>query len=140
MKIFLCSSYKFVKEYVELAKILEQNGHTVILPEQTAEYLKGTTIGNNRMDKENPEEIKQMRLSSCDKIQDCDCLLVTNYDKNGIKGHIGSAVFMKMSIGFYLRKPLYILNPLPSPSELKCMEEITIMKPIVLDRKLDMIP
>ena len=139
MKIFLCSSYKFVKEYVELAKVLEQNWHTVILPGKTAEYLEGTMTGNNRMDKENKEEIRQSRLSSCDKIQTCDCLLVANYEKNGIEGHIGSAVFMEMSIGFYLRKPLYILNPLPTSSELKCVEEITVMKPILLDGNLDML-
>jgi hypothetical protein len=59
MKIFLCSSYKFVKEYVELAKQLETLGHTVILPEQTNEYLSGSITGNNRTEKENKEQIKQ---------------------------------------------------------------------------------
>lgn len=133
MKIFLCSSYKFVKEYVELAKQLETLGHTVILPEQTNEYLSGSITGNNRTEKENKEQIKQWRLQSCDKIKEADCLLVANYEKNWIPWHIWSAVFMKMSIGFYLRKPIYILNSLPNTKQLKSVEEISIMWPIILN-------
>jgi hypothetical protein len=40
---------------------------------------------------------------------------------------------MKMSIGFYLRKPIYILNSLPNTKQLKSVEEISIMWPIILN-------
>jgi hypothetical protein len=138
MKIFLASSYAFVNDYVALAQQLQEQGHTVILPEQTDEFLKGTTT-NNWAEKADPQHIREMRLQSCDKIKDADCLLIANYEKKGIAGHIGSGVFMKMSIGFFLRKPLFVLYPLPSPQEVKCIDEILIMNPTILNGDLSKI-
>jgi hypothetical protein len=138
MKIFLASSYAFVKDYVALAEQLKAQGHSVILPEQTEEFLKGTAH-NNRTETQDKEHIKTLRLQSCDKIKDADCLLIANYEKNSIPGHIGSAVFMKMSIGFFLRKPMFVLYHLPTPKELKCVDEITIFNPTIINGDLSKI-
>ncbi len=123
---------------MEVAQKLEKLWHTVIVPEQAQAYLNWEITGND-WTKKDPVALKKIWLASCDKIKDADCVLVTNYSKGDIDGYIGNATFMKMSIAFYLRKPIYLLNTLPANEVLKSVEEISVMQPIVIDGNLEKI-
>jgi hypothetical protein len=51
-----------------------------------------------------------------DKVAWSEVILVCNYDKNGIAGYIGANTLLEMGLAFHLKKPIYLLNPLPEVS------------------------
>lgn len=52
-------------------------------------------------------------------------------------GYIGGAVLMEMAIAFYLKKPIYILNPIDESSKYK--EELYGMFPKIINGNLSKI-
>ncbi len=69
-----------------------------------------------------------------EKLDWCDVLLITNYEKKGIEGYVGGNTLIEIGVGFYLKKPIYILNPVSS--ELSYKVEILGMKPVMLNGDL----
>ena len=70
-----------------------------------------------------------------DEITDGDGILVVNDEKHGVPGYIGPNVLMEMSLAWYQKKPIYILNDLPKDSPFE--EELNGMMPIVLRGQLE---
>lgn len=68
------------------------------------------------------------------KIKRGDSILVLNYEKSGKKGYIGGAVLAEMAVAFFLKKPIYILNPIDESVSYK--EEILGMQPVMLNGDL----
>ena len=64
------------------------------------------------------------------EIEKGDAILVLNYEKHGVQNYIGGNVLMEMSLAFWLKKPIFILNEIPEASTFE--EEIKGMEPIVL--------
>ena len=62
-------------------------------------------------------------------ICESDGVLVVNLEKNGIKNYIGGNALIEMGLAFYLKKSMYLLNPIP---EISYKEEILGMQPIIL--------
>eukprot|EP00903_Cladosiphon_okamuranus_P000850 g848.t1 len=55
-----------------------------------------------------------------DVIRQGDCVLVANYDKNGIAGYVGANTLMEAACGFALGKPVYLLHAIGAqPSSLE---------------------
>jgi hypothetical protein len=69
------------------------------------------------------------------KIQEGDAILVINNEKNGIKGYIGGNVLMEITIAYFLKKPIYILNQLDEALSIK--EEIYGINPVFLKGDLN---
>jgi hypothetical protein len=65
-----------------------------------------------------------------------DAILVANYDKNGVANYIGPNTLMEMGVAFYLKKPIYLLHPVP---ECPWQEEIVGMRPVVISGELSKI-
>lgn len=76
--------------------------------------------------------IKKTKLMSdhFEEIAKGDAILVVNNEKHGKHNYIGGNVLMEMTIAFYLKKPILILNDLPSESAY--MEELIGMNPVIL--------
>ena len=72
-----------------------------------------------------------------DKIDWCDVILVVNHDKRGVAGYIGGNTLIEIGVAFYLKKKIYILNPVSS--ELSYKQEIMGMKPVFLNGNLSLI-
>ena len=138
MKITLCGSAGFIDDMEQLAHELESLGHEVKLPPvsvidkngkefHTRDYykLKKTMPTNPAFWREHTQRIR----NHMDKIAGAEAVLVTNYDKNGIKSYIGPNTLMEMGIAFYLHKKIFLLNPIP---EVAWKEEILGMQPVVL--------
>ena len=68
-------------------------------------------------------------------IQNSDKVLILNYDKHGIPGYIGGNSFLEMGFAYILRKPIYLLNPIPKMPYYET--EIIAMKPVVLNGELE---
>lgn len=139
MKITICGSIAFFAEMLETKTALEEKGHEVKLPptevadEQgkmipVARYyeLRKTITDENSWVWQRKEEAMRAHF---DKVAWADIVLVLNYDKKGIAGYIGANTLIEMGLALYLRKPIYLLNPIP---EMDSKEEILGMRPVVL--------
>lgn len=135
MKITICGSLTFNKEFLELKNQLEEMGHIVYLPEstnqnQTKEYWV-------QFEKENHEEfvmIKRERMKlHFQKIIDSDAILVANYEKNNTPGYIGLNTYIEMGIALEHDKQVYILY---TPTNEKAKEEVDPMMAVQLEGDL----
>lgn len=69
-------------------------------------------------------------------IAESDAVLALNYPKNGIDGYCGTSVQMELGLAYYLRKKIYLLNPLPNYHEQRWALEMAILQPIVINGDL----
>ncbi|MCX6811672.1 MAG: hypothetical protein NT039_03205 [Candidatus Berkelbacteria bacterium] len=129
MKIAICSSTFFEREIIKVAERLRGMGHQVITP-----FLTERIIGKERHDILKVE--KDLIRYYFEKIKKVDAVLITNFDKNGIKGYIGGNTLMEMGFAYVLHKPIYLLSKVP---ELSYRTEIKAMKPIILKGDLEKI-
>jgi len=141
MTVTICGSIAFIDEMYRLKTELEGLGHKVLLPPNevpgergemipASEYYKHKKALHQKDDawiwKNHTERIS----GHFDKISKSDVILVANYDKNNISNYIGPNTLMEMGVAFYLKKKIYLLNPIP---EIVWKEEILGMKPIVIN-------
>lgn len=153
MKITICGSIAFYEEMEKLKTSLEAGGHEVFIPllsnDAPIEMGGGKKINfgkyveeNGGMDAFPPRhEIWNLKekaiIDHYDKIEWCDAIVVSNHDKKGIAGYIGGNTLIEIGVAFFLKKPIYILNPI-SP-ELSYRQEIYGMKPVFLDGDITVI-
>lgn len=140
--IAICSSASFYKEVFDIQKELKNFGFKVIVP-LTANTMKKTgdfKVETYKTWMERPEDYKRkayLTKKHFKEIEKGDVVLILNYKKNGKDGYIGGAVLSEMAIAFYLKKPIYILNPIDEKSSFK--EEILGMFPKIINGKLEKI-
>lgn len=135
MKIAICASLKVHKHIIKVKQKLEKLGHQVILPWTTE------LIHQGKMKFEGIDEFKQKNKSQAvvlhfDKIKASDAILVVNTRRKGIDHYIGGNTLMEMGFAFYLKKPIYLLNPIP---DMPYKEEIEALKPVILNHDLTQI-
>ena len=111
MKICICCSLSFTDEVKKIADRLHELGHEVLLP-------NGVIIDAIHKPDFDPVAAKHdngydaMR-EHFDKIKKADAILVCNYTKNDVENYIGANTFLEMGFAYYVKKPIYALNPLP---------------------------
>jgi hypothetical protein len=146
MKITLCGSAGFVVEMNALAGQLKKLGHDV--KSMPLKFTDGNgkvwqTLDYHKFKKSKPFNNPEFLNNHHDRIREhfskvawSDAILVANYDKNGITNYVGPNTLMEMGLAFYLRKKIYLLNPVPdTPWE----EEMLGMKPVVVSGVLEVI-
>lgn len=65
------------------------------------------------------------------KIDWAEAILVVNPEKRGVQGYVGGNTLIEIGVAFYLKKKIFILNPVSSTLSYK--QEIMGMKPIMLN-------
>ncbi len=146
MKITICGSIAFIDEMQEAKKKLEELGHDVRMPPTEITSEEGSAISVKeyyRMRKaadandawvwKQKEELIHEHFR---KIEWADAILVTNFLKNGIPNYIGGNTLVEMGLALYLKKKIFLLNPIPGVSY---TEEILGMHPVVLNGDLSVI-
>lgn len=139
MKITLCGSIAFQDEILSIKEKLEKLGHEIKIwsPEikdkngkliSVKEYYKIRHTANNN-EKWVWDKKTEAILKHFEKVAWSDAILITNYDKNDVKGYIGGNTLMEMGLALFLQKKIYLLNEVP---ELSYKEEILGVKPIIL--------
>ncbi len=132
----------FYEKYMGLKSELEERGHTVVAPQ--LEFMdKGSADTSNSAFFEKhggisafpPEhEFWKKKGDAISahfrKIDDCDAILVTNYEKKGIQNYIGGNTFLEIGYAFGRGKKIFILNDIPDTATYK--EEILGMQPVLL--------
>ncbi len=141
MKITICASAKFAREMVDAKKILEEKGYEILLPEMAESFATGkislSDFKNGRTDANFKKKYNLVR-KHFEEVAKGDVILVLNYDRdNDNKNYIGGNTFAEMAIAFYLKKPIYLLNPVPE--YVTYAEEIKSMDPIILNGDLEKI-
>lgn len=144
MKITICGSIAFYDEMRDIKKRLENLGHQVKLPPFEIKDEAGNMIPVKQYYEIRKvasddtgwiwERKKEAMKKHFDKVVWADAILVTNYDKKGVVGYVGSNTLMEMGLAFHLDKPIYLLNAIP---EIGCKEEILGMQAVILNGKLE---
>jgi hypothetical protein len=152
MKITICGSIAFYDEMEEAKKALEARGHEVLIPLLSNEVPEvggdrkiyfGKYIEDNGGIEAFPPDHRLWDLKAgairdhYDKIEWCDAILVSNHEKRGIAGYVGGNTLIEIGLAFFLKKKIYVLNPVSS--ELSYKQEIYGMKPVLLNGHLDLI-
>lgn len=112
MKICICCSLSFTDKVKEIAGELGELGHEVFLP-------NGVIIDAIHKSDFNPVEAKRGNgydfiREHFKKIEESDAILVCNFTKNDIDNYIGANTFLEMGFAYYIKKPIFVLNPLPN--------------------------
>lgn len=153
MKITLCGSIGFYPKMESVRDELVKLGHEVKIPELAmevpAEFGAGKKVYFGKFIEENggmdafPVGHKIWNLKEgairdhYEKIDWADSILVINEEKRGIQGYVGGNTLIEIGVAFYLRKGIYLLNPVSQ--ELSYKQEILGMKPTLLNGDLDLI-
>ena len=138
--ITICSSANFYRHVAELADQLEAQGFTVQIP-SSAKAMRETgdfDVSHHRTWLRNPADYKKktaLMREHFAEVEKGDVILVVNDEKHGVANYIGGNVLMEMTLAFYLRKPIFILNGVPEGSMLE--EEIIGMEPVLLEGRLE---
>ena len=133
--IVLCSSAAFYQQVGELAQEIKAMGLNAVIPTtaqtmaQTGNYDVASYKTWYNDDADYGKKANLMR-HHFNEVAHGDSILVVNHEKHGQANYIGPNVLMEMSLAFYLKKPIYILNGLPDVTPFE--EEIKGMQPIVL--------
>ncbi|OGY41551.1 MAG: hypothetical protein A2Y82_05035 [Candidatus Buchananbacteria bacterium RBG_13_36_9] len=150
MIITICSSIKFWPQIVEVKKQLENLGHEVLIPPHEVPNKDGEMIPVEeyyRIRKEMVDrgesidwvwERKEQAIKwHLEKVNKADVILVLNFDKNNIPNYIGGNTLLETGVAFWLKKPIYLYNPIPE--NISYFEEIKGMRPIVINGDLTLI-
>ena len=132
MKIGIVGSMQFTEKMLEIKSDLIKIGHQPFL----TDLHKGFS-GKTDDEKEKLKIYQKMHKDAIREfwreMQGADGILVSNFDKNGIKNYIGGNTFLEMGFSHVLNQKIFLLNPIP---EMIYTSEITAMKPIVIDGDL----
>lgn len=130
----------FHNEFTELKTALEHKGHTVVIPELKVEMSSwNISIREYLETKAQPwEDLTWLWKKKHDAmtwhfnaIKNSDCILVANYEKKSIPWYIGINTMLEIGLALYLKKPIYLLYPIPT--QVDWMDEIYGMMPIIID-------
>jgi hypothetical protein len=141
--ITICSSANFYRDVVEIQDQLEKLGLKVIVP-KNANVMKESGDFNVEHYKTWYADAKDYHKKSSlmrghfDEVEKADAILVVNNEKHGVKNYVGGNTLIEMALAFYLNKPIFIQNEVPSESAF--LEEILGMQPIELHGKTADLP
>jgi len=153
MKITICGSIGFYKEMESTRDELVKYGHEVKIPklalEVPQEFGGGKKVYFGQYIEQNGgidafpagHDIWNMKEGAIndhyEKIDWCDGILVVNHEKRGVTGYVGGNTLIEIGVAFYLKKKIYIFNPVSS--ELSYKQEILGMKPVIINGDLSLI-
>jgi len=139
MKITICGSLTFANNMIEVKQKLEKLGHQVNLPPDT-EIVVGGKLDHNDLEADFEHCVENDILKKhFANIERSDAVLILNYDKNGIKGYVGTSTFMEIGLAYFLNKKIFLLNLLPHHSEHRWVHEVRIINPVILNGNLSKI-
>lgn len=138
--IVICSSAAFYRQAVDIQGQLQALGLNVIIPD-LADTMKQTNdyeVSHYKTWYEDDGDYHKkatLMHGHFDKVAAGDAILILNFEKNGKQNYIGANVLMEMALAFHLKKPIFVLNELPSDSPFE--EELKGMAPVILHGKAE---
>ena len=122
--IVICSSASFYKELFPIQATLKSFGYKVVLPKTAHKMKKNNNfdVVSHKTWYKNPADYhkkKALMDAHFKEIVKGDAILVVNLKKNGVKGYIGGNALMEITIAYFYRKPIFILNDIDDNSSIK---------------------
>ncbi len=117
-----------------------ERGYKIVYPHTIGKVIRGEANFESVMNEKNnglwhERGIEHDSLRSYyHEIKNSDAILVTNFEKNGIKGYIGGAVLLEMGFAHVLNKKIFVLNEIP---KMPYSDEIKMMQPVVIGGDLN---
>jgi hypothetical protein len=140
MKIFICGSMSFAKEMLEAEEKLKTMGHIANPPCDTRDFVEDSSKSTDNHEENLKHCIENDIIRKCfNEIAERDAILVLNYPKNGTEGYLGPSVLMEIGLAYFLRKKIFLLNPLPPVEKARYSHEVLIMQPVILNGDLSLI-
>lgn len=138
--IVICSSASFYKDLFPIQDTLKSFGYKVVLPKTAYKMQKNNNfdVSSHKTWYKNPKDYHKKRAlmdAHFAKIIKGDAILVANFTKNGVKGYIGGNALMEITLAYFFKKPIFILNDIDSDSSIK--EEIYGVNPTFLKGDLE---
>jgi len=130
MIIVICGSMTFSKEMLAAKEILEEHGHTVLMPEGVEGYAEESIVAHGGQEGADRKVEGDLIRAHYIKIQDGDAILVVNGIKRGCRNYIGGNTFLEMGFAHVLGKGIFVLHDLPQIELIQ--EELVAMDPFVL--------
>lgn len=134
MIITLCASLKFNEQIEDAKARLEALGHTVYIPIKVPGVDYWSADGQQRVSVKQAQDLISEHMK---KIEKSDAILVINISKHAITNYIGANTFIEMGFAHYLKKKIFVLNPLPDQPYI--IEELLSMQPLIINNELDKI-
>lgn len=137
MRIVVGGSMVFAKDQLEAKVSLEALGHEVLVTDDIEDYVDSPAIKASF-----EEELKisleyDIMRSFFNKIEESDGLLIVNNKKRGIEGYLGTSVLMEMGLAYYLKKKVYLVNPIDMDQGYAL--EVALINPVVLSGDLGLV-
>jgi hypothetical protein len=140
MRIVICGSMRFAKEMMEAKKKLEKMGHNAEVPCDIQKFLDDPNFTTDNHEENYKHAIETDVMRECyNKIEKSDAIVVLNYTKNGVQGHIGANSLIEIGLAYHFKKKIFLLNNPPDVMKEKSTHEVLIMQPIVLHGDLNKI-
>lgn len=137
--IVICSSAAFYEHCNQIADRLQKIGYSTVVPE-TAVKMKARQdydVAKVKTWIDNSDHFKKKRrlaMTHFNEVAKGDAILIVNDDKPGKPNYIGPNGTMEWGLGYYLGKPIFILNGVPKDSNF--YEEVYGMSTAVLNGDL----
>lgn len=129
MIITICGSMQFYQEMGQIQAMLEEKGHTVLVPKDFYVLAQNEAFMANDEERITSKIEHDFIREHFRKIEQADVVLILNYEKKGVPGYIGGNTFLEMGHAFGLNKKIYLLYPVP---KMDYSVEMHSMKPVVL--------
>lgn len=136
MKVMIIGSMRFAKEMMETKAALEKLGHTADVPCDTDLHVEDPGLRDDF-------ERDAIHVKENDIMHRCfalvaasDAVLVLNYKHNGIEGYVGASALMEAGIAAYLKKGIYLLNPVVE----RYKHEFAVLDGVIINGDLSQIP
>ena len=127
MIVKIHASLDFKDEMVSARNYLVSAGYDVLLPElQRFQHIRDELGDDIEFTKIKTRLTKQ----NMTYVEKCDCLLILNYPHRNITNYVGGNSFLEMVLAYYLHKPIFLLNNIPS--DMPYTEEIKALEPLVV--------
>ena len=139
MKIVICASLDFTPEIKKVADGLSKLGHQVVIPRTSQMIVDGQVTLQQIKKEKTSGQIFQRAIkndairSYFQEIERADAILVLNLDKKGVKNYIGGNTFLEMGLAYYLKKKIFLYNPIP---DMSYTTEIKVIQPVVINGDL----
>ncbi len=138
--IVICSSANFYEHACEIADELEKRGFRVVVPETAVKMRKSGNYNaaDYRTWHKDPNQYDRKSYlmdTHFKEVEAGDAILIVNDEKHGEPGYIGSNVLMEIALAYWLKKPIFVLNPVSPDS--RTYEEVVGVKAVILDGNID---
>lgn len=123
---------RYAQQMIEAKKTLEEMGHTVEVPHDIETHLKDPDLVDNlSANLKHAGELDLMR-ECFELVADADAIVVLNFDRNNTPGYIGTSTLMEIGLAYFLKKKIFLYNPIPSHHVARWAHEIQLINPTII--------